>query len=83
MLIGFTVSLLPDPLTKLLLQLGPYRLDGANQHSRIKREDPVTVPKSVLADIHITGSATDSSITAYPVRQTTDIQDAIGEYICS
>jgi len=47
MRIDFTVSLLPDPLTKLLLHLGPYRLDGANQQSRIKRENPVTAPKSI------------------------------------
>lgn len=38
MLIDFTVSLLPDPLTKLLLHLGSSSLDGANQCSRIKRE---------------------------------------------
>lgn len=69
MLIDFTISLLPDPLTKLLLQLGPYSLDGANQRSRIKRENPVTVPKSIPANIYITGLATDSFITAYPVRQ--------------
>lgn len=59
MLIDFTILLLLNPLTKLLLQLGHYRLDGANQHSRIKTENPVTVPKSILANIHITGSTTD------------------------
>lgn len=69
MLIDFTISLLPDPLIKLLLQLGPYRLNGANQHSRKKRGNPITVPKSIPANIHITGLVTDSFITAYPVRQ--------------
>lgn len=63
MLIDFTILLLLNPLTKLLLQLGHYRLDGANQHSRIKTENPVTLPKSILANIHITGSVTGSFIT--------------------
>lgn len=65
MLIDFTILPLLDPLTKLLLQLGHYRLDGANQHSRIKTENPVTVSKSILANIQITSSF----ITVYAVRQ--------------
>lgn len=52
----------PQSIDYAAVTAGHYRLDGANQHSRIKTESLVTLPKSILADIHITGSVTDSFI---------------------